>query len=159
VAGLDLRGFTYALEPARKRRQWQFDASLARLAGVRRQIHAVEAERGAVQERYAAEAARTAKAWTERRDTATQEQALLFLSALRGREEELRRELEELALVLATALQLCAERQRELETLDRHRTDELKAHSAEQHRKSIVEADHEWSARAARSRLGENGHG
>lgn len=159
MAGLDLRGFTYALEPVRKRRQWQFDAALARLAGVRRQIGAVEGERDAVQARRADEAGRTAKAWADRPDPTTQEQALLFLCALRRREEELQGELAQLAQALNKAVLLCAERQRLLEALDRDRFDARRAHGAEQNRKSTVEADHEWSARAARNQQGEHGHG
>ena len=146
MAAADLRGFDYVLEPVRRRRQWQSDAALARLAQARQRKSEGDAKLQSLHEHCAAQAAHAASAWTTRADPATQAKSLGYLAALQQRraDSELRN-VQLTARLEEARLEFTAARQR-LEVLDRHRADTLKAFTNEQHRKSGAQADQDWAA-------------
>ncbi|WP_048437852.1 hypothetical protein [Caenimonas sp. SL110] len=155
----EVRGFTYPLEAARSRMRWQLDAAMAHLAAVQRQISQLEAAIEAVRKLCEQEASHAAQMWTRRPDTHSQVRALDFLASVRRREEVLLGQLVELKGALTAARNDCCDKQVRLEALDAHRADSLGQFKAHQNRKNAVEADHEWSARAARKQTGILEHG
>jgi hypothetical protein len=154
MAGADLRGFAYALEPVRRQRQWQFDAALARLGELRRQIAEWDVERERLRQECVAQAARAAQLWTLRVDPTAQARLLGYLAALQQRQVDAEREIAALNESVEIARQECAAQQQKLEVLDQHRSDTLKAFATEQHRKSGTQADQEWSARDSHRSFG-----
>lgn len=155
---IQVRGFTYALEAARSRKKWQLDAAMAHLADVQRQVSQADGALAALRERLQEEALHVSQMWTRRPDTRTQERALDFLAALRDQEERLLGELANLRRTLAAARVDCCEKQARVEALDAHRADALRDFLAQQGRKTAVDADQEWSARAARRQTGNMKH-
>ena len=147
MSGVDLRGFAYALEPVRQQRQWQFDAALARLGELRRQIAEWEAQRDALHEECQAQAARAARVWTARVDPSAQARLLGYLAALQQRRADAEREIAALDELAQSARRECMAQQQKLEVLDQHRTETLKDYATEQHRKSGAQADQDWAAR------------
>lgn len=146
MLGADLRGFAYFLEPVRRRRQWQSDAALARLAQARRQKSEWEAKLESLHEHCESQAAQAASAWTTRADPATQARALGYLAALQQRRADSELQIAQLTARLEAARREFAAAQQKLEVLDRHRADTLKAFTTEQHRKSGAQADQDWAA-------------
>jgi hypothetical protein len=147
MAGVDLRGFAYVLEPVRQQRQWQFDAALARLGELRRQISEWEAQRDTLHRECEAQAARAARVWTARADPSAQRRLLGYLAALQQRRADAEREIATLDELAEQARRECATQQQRLEVLDQHRAETLKEYAMEQHRKSGAQADQDWAAR------------
>jgi len=154
MSGADLRGFAYVLEPVRQQRQWQFDAALARLGELRRQIGEWEARRDALHQECQAQAARAARVWTARADPAAQRRLLDYLAALQQRHADTEREIAALNELAEQARRECATQQQKLEVLDRHRAETLKEFAMEQHRKSGVQADQDWVGRQSHQSSG-----
>lgn len=147
MAGADLRGFAYVLEPVRHQRQWRFDAALAHLGELRRQIAAWDAERERLHQECISQAARAAKVWAHRVDPTAQTRLLGYLAVLQQRRADAEREIAALTESVDQARRECAAQQQKLEVLDQHRADTLKAYATEQHRKSGAQADQDWVAR------------
>ena len=143
----DLRGFAYALEPVRKHRQWQLDASIARLGDLRRELAECDARRDALQSECAAQAQGAGNLWGHRRDPATHGLLLGHLVALLQRKAQAERQAEALTHQINRQREQCAQLQRKLELLDQHRADAVQAYVLDQHRKSAAQADRDWSAR------------
>lgn len=154
MAGADLRGFAYALEPLRQQRQWQLDAALARLGELRRQIGEWEAQRDALHQECQTQAARAARVWTARADPTAQRRLLGYLAALQQRHADAEREIAALGELAEQARRECATQQQKLEVLDQHRAETLKGYTVEQHRKSGVQADQDWAARQSHQSSG-----
>jgi chromosome segregation ATPase len=147
MAGADLRGFAYALESILRQRQWQFDAALARLGKLRRQIEEWDAEREKLQCECMAQAAQATRVWSTRADPAAQARLLGYLTALQQRRADAEREITALTELVKQAYQECAAQHQKLEALDQHRADSAKAYGIEQNRKSSAQSDQDWSAR------------
>jgi hypothetical protein len=143
----DLRGFSYALEPVRRQREWKLDAAQARLGTLQRQVARSEAERAAIEEECRIQAGQVSRAWMARPDPAAQVRLLAFLSALHQRRVDAEREIADLKTQLDEARRDCASRQQDLEVLNLHRVETVRAYGAEQFRKSSVQADQDWGAR------------
>ncbi|ROZ63194.1 hypothetical protein [Ramlibacter sp. WS9] len=154
MAGADLRGFEYGLEPIRRQRQWQFDAALAGLGKLQREAARWDAERDRLHGECVAQAARAAQVWTDRADPTAQARLLGYLAALQQRHADAEREIAALATRVDLARRECAAQQQRLEVLDQHRADTLKDYAVEQHRKAGAEADQEWVAQASHRAFG-----
>ncbi|AMO22196.1 hypothetical protein GCM10027034_25040 [Ramlibacter solisilvae] len=146
-----VRGFDYALEPVRRRREWQLEAAQAELGRVQRALAECEADRERVETECAAEASVAGRAWSARPDPVAQSHRLAYLAALQQRRKDVEAEAAELARQVADVRRKCLERQRQLDVLDEHRGDALAEHLAEATRRQAVQADQEWSARAAQA--------
>lgn len=147
MADADLRAFAYTLEPVRRQRQWQLDTAFARLGKLRGQVSECDAERGRLHQECLTQAALAARVWTTCADPAAQTGLLGYLAALQNRRADIERSLATLKERVEQARQACALQQQKLETLEQHRTKELKAFADQQHRKLAVQADQEWVAR------------
>lgn len=154
MAGADLRGFEYALEPIRRQRQWQFDAALARLGKLQGEVARWDAERDRLHEECVVQAARASQVWTDRADPTAQARLLGYLAALQQRHADAEREIATLAARVDLARQECAAQQQKLEVLVQHRADTLKDYAVEQHRKAGAHADQEWVAQASHRSFG-----
>jgi hypothetical protein len=145
--GPDTRGFSYALEPVQRRREWKLDAALARLAKLNQQLRERQAAREAILQDREQQAVRVSRAWTARPDPVAQTQLLAYLAALHRRAQEADQEIAALTDTLLRARQECAAQRQGLEVLDEHRAGLLKDYGTEQLRKTGVHADQEWVAR------------
>ncbi|RYY82202.1 MAG: hypothetical protein EOO24_40820 [Comamonadaceae bacterium] len=150
----DPRGFTYALEPERRRRQWQLDAAMARLGGLRRQMAQWESTRDKLQAECAAQAAQVGQVWAHRVDPGAHARLLRYVAALQQRRADADKEIASLAEQLTMARLACSARQQKLEALDRHRAEAQKAHATESHRKEAALADQDWTARDSHRSFG-----
>ncbi|MES2938210.1 MAG: hypothetical protein V4864_11045 [Pseudomonadota bacterium] len=145
----DLRGFRYALESLRKRRQWQLDAALAQLAALRRRMADSEAARDALDRNAAEQSARAASTWTARADPIARTRSLAYLMQLQQQRAGIERQIVQLRDALAQAQAAVARRQQGLEMLQRHHKEELAMYRLGKDRKTGAEADQDWSARSA----------
>ncbi len=143
----DLRGFCYALEPLHKQREWKFDAALALLGNLQRQIAECDAARKQMEQECRTQAARVGRAWATRPNPVAQVRLLAYLAVLHGHRTEAEREIAALREQLTQAQRECAIQQQKLEVLDQHRADMVKTYVGEQFRKSSAQADQDWSAR------------
>ncbi len=154
MAGTDLRAFAYPLEAVRRQRQWLLDAALARLSALRRQVDERVTERSRLYRECVAQAQLAARVWANYPNPAAQTGLLGYLAALQQRQIDAERALANLADQVKQAQQACALQQQKLEVLDQHRSEELKAFANQQHRKSGVQADHDWVARESHRKSG-----
>ncbi|HSV34577.1 MAG TPA: hypothetical protein VLI46_03420 [Ramlibacter sp.] len=147
MASIDTRGFRYALEPLRKRSDWQLDTAIARVAAVRTQLEAARTAQQELEARVIAQARLAQAAWQKRGDPGTQSSLLSYLAGLQGQKARADAEIATLEGQLARARQAALEKQQEVDMLRQHRDQELDAYRVEQVRKSSAEADQDWSAR------------
>jgi hypothetical protein len=143
----DARGFIYALEPERRRRQWQLDAVMARLADLRRGIADLESTREKLDEECRSQAAQAGRAWARRADPVARARLLRYIATLQQSRADAEDEIAALTALMQQARAECSVQQQKLEVLDRHRQEARKDHSIERHRKDATEADQDWAAR------------
>lgn len=143
------RGFIYALEPERRRRQWQLDASMARLSELRRRLGELESTRETLHQECASQAAQVGQMWAHCVDPATHALLLRYVVTLQQYRAEADGEIAKLTRLIRQAREECSFQQQKLEVLDRHRADALKAYATESHRKAADQADQDWTARAS----------
>jgi hypothetical protein len=149
------RGFTYALEPVRQRRQWQLDAQLARLAARQQVLGEQRAELEQIEQGCDHQAALAARFWTERPDPRAQARLLGYLALLQQRRADTEREIAALAEAVEQERQECVTLQQRLEALDQHRSESVAHYVVEHHRKAAAEADRDWLARSSLTPAGD----
>jgi hypothetical protein len=147
MAGIDTRGFTYVLEPVRRRREWDLDAALARLGSLNRQMAEKRAAGEALREDCASQALQASRAWTDRPDPVTHSRLLEYLAALHVRRVATERAIAVLSRELRLAREQCASEQQGLEILQRHRAEMCASYATDQARKFSAQADADWIAR------------
>jgi hypothetical protein len=144
---LDLRRFEYALEPLRRRWQWQLDALQGQLGAAQREIAVEDAVIAGHRERLEAERNRAAAAAVRRLDPSSYPCLLHWLGQLRdvieAAEVEQDRRRERRAVLQAQ----CVAQQRRLEALERHREECVAEHVVEEARRDASEADRDWLVR------------
>ena len=155
MAGIDLRSFTFALEPVRQRKHWEFDAALARLANLRLQMVERETERHVLMAEYEARGERAARAWTIRPDPDARRRLVGYLALLQQRMADIEREIATLVTKLDTARRDCAAKQQMLDIIDEHRSDALRSYASEEQRKSATRADQDWTSRKSHQVTGD----
>jgi hypothetical protein len=154
MAGMDLRSFTYALEPVRQRKHWEFDAALARLANLRLQMVERETERHALMAEYEARGERAARAWAIRPDPDARRRLVGYLALLQQRMADIERELAALVMKLDLARRDCAAKQKKLDVIEEHRSAALRSYTSEEHRKLATRTDQDWTSRTSRQGTG-----
>jgi hypothetical protein len=147
MAKADTRGFSYVLEPVRRRREWDLDAALARLGDLGRRLGEKRAEGETLRAHCAAQALQASRAWTAWADPVTQSRLLEYLASLHRRKVETEREIAALGSELRLAREQCALLRQGLELLDRHCAEMLGSYAMDQARKSSAHADADWIAR------------
>jgi septal ring factor EnvC (AmiA/AmiB activator) len=143
----DARGFIYALEPERRRRQWQLDAAMARIADLHRGIGDLELTREKLEQECVSQAAQAGRAWVHRADPIAHSRLLRYIATLQQSRADAQEKIVALAALMQQARADCSLQQQKLEVLDRHRHEARKDHSIERHRKDSTEADQDWAAR------------
>ena len=147
----DLRAFAYPLEQVQRQRQWRLDSALARLGELRRQVAECETLLARTKQDCVTHAAQAARLWAARADPAAQTALLGYVASLHHARVDAERDMVSLKARAEHAQRACALQQDQLEVLSRHRADELKAFTSEQHRRSGVQADQDWLGRESYS--------
>ncbi|MDB5874612.1 MAG: hypothetical protein JWQ07_4054 [Ramlibacter sp.] len=148
MAGLDLRGFDYALESVRTQRRWQLDAELVRLGDLKRRLAECCATRDDLNRQSELQAEEAAHAWQSRRDPASHARLLGYLASLHQRRSEVEVDIHALTESVRETHRQCARKQTRVQVLDEHRTASQKAYVLQLQRKIDAEADRDWSARS-----------
>ena len=143
------RGFTYALEAVRQRRQWQLDAQLARLAVQQQELSESRAELAQIEQGIDRQAVLTARLWSQRPDPRAQVRLLGYLAMLQQRRTDAELGIAALTQVVDQARRDCVVLQQRLEVLEQHRRESVIQHIVEAQRKMSAEADRDWLARRA----------
>ena len=147
AAQADLRGFRYALEPLRQKREWELDLLQREVASLAVRVEAAYATLADLHARRMAAAESAARACLERVDPVAHRQSLAYLAQLQGRVVEARRERDALAAEKTEAMARCIAGQQKLELLARNREDALRDYAAEQSIRLAAEADGDWIMR------------
>jgi hypothetical protein len=155
MGGTDMRGFSYALEPVRRRRAWDLEAALGRLGNLSRRLDEKRKAGEALRADCAAQALQASRAWTARPDPATHSRLLQYLVELHARTVEADREIDALVGEVRVARDQCASEQQALDVIDRHRGQMLGSYATEQERRFSAYADADWVARAGDRRFAE----
>ncbi len=149
MASTDMRGFRYPLEPLRQRRAWLLDAAMARVVELRKRLDDTRDSRRRIEAQTVAEADQAARGWRLRSDPGTHMRLLVHLMRLQQRKVRTDADIIELSSQIAVAQRNALRMQQQVETLQRHRTEELGHYRIEQERKSSAQADHDWTARSS----------
>jgi len=152
----DTRGFSYSLEPVRRRREWKLEAALAHLGNVHRQLAEKNAAGEALRELCVAQAQQAARNWTARADPVTKTRMIQYLASLHARNAETEREIATLRTELRIARERCASQQQALELIETHRAEMLALYATDRARKSSAHADADWISRDSQRSDGEN---
>jgi len=148
------RGFTYALEPVRQRRQWQLDAQLARLAAQQRMLSDSRAALVLLEQGVDRQSGLAVRFWTERPDPRAQVRMLGYLAMLQQRRLDAERDIAALAKEVDETREQCTRLHQRLEVLDQHRRESVAQHVVEHQRNMASEADRDWLARLPPAPLG-----
>jgi hypothetical protein len=143
----DLRGFSYAMQPALNRQRWRLDALQARLGAANR---AIAQAQGALAQRETALAQRheaLGLACSQRLDPAVLRRGLHWLAAERDQIAELRRALQLLETQRAQVLADFRAQEAKLEALQQHRSGTVADYLQDDQRRASAVADGEWLAR------------
>jgi hypothetical protein len=143
----DMRGFVYALEPLRRRRAWQLDAAMAKLASLQKRLADARTRLQQAEGESVSQAQLAAKDWEQRGDPATQAGLLAYLLRLQQRKALIEIEIKSLQEELVMARQETLQRQQRVESLQQHRAETQSVYRVEQERKSGAQADQDWTAR------------
>ena len=147
MASTDMRGFCYPLEPLRKRREWELDAAMTAVAALRKQLADKETMKREIEDESITQAALAATAWKQRGDPRSQIGLLAYLAQLQQRKTRVDLAITALHERLVQAQHEALHRQQQMEVLQRHRADELDLYRIDQQRKSVAEADRDWTMR------------
>lgn len=149
VKDVDVRGFSYALEPLRQRQRWQLDAALAALARAQRALDATEARLSQLHEAHDAQARALSEAVMRRLDASAHRRALTYLAHLRERAAQLEIERNRQRDARDEQRRDCVARQLRLDGLEQHRQDTLNEFADDARRRQANEQDRDWLAHTA----------
>lgn len=160
---VDVRGFVYALEPARQKLQWHLDKLMADLAKAQQALAATETQLAQVQQLHDREAQAAGQALLERLNPDAHRRALGYLARLREQSCQLAEQCDALRAARDGARQACVAQQLRIESLTRHKDDAFVQYADEARQRASTERDRDWLARSFASRrvtggsLGETG--
>lgn len=143
----DLRGFDYALEPLRRKRQWQLEAAQAALGRLERELSRAIQRVAELRETYDAERRHAAESLVSRSDPAAHRRSLGWLAEQRraiARAEEFVARLREDRKALVAR---CTAEQQALEILERHREECQATFIREAEARAYTDTDREWLSR------------
>jgi hypothetical protein len=149
MAGTDIRGFSYPLDPIRSLREWKLDMALAELGDLNRRLADKRAAGAALMEQCAAQALQATRSWTARSDPVAKTRALQYLATLHARAVRTQREIAALSHELRLARQQCVSEKDALELIEADRTKSLEAYARDKASKFSADVDADWIARAS----------
>jgi flagellar biosynthesis chaperone FliJ len=145
--GIDLRGFDYALEPARQRALHRVEAAIAQLGRQQRELSRTREHAAACRQRCQDLALRFTpahQAVIDPRQAALASQQLRHLHQVLAESEQAVSSQEALVQQARTALEQARTEQEAFET---HRVEAVHAHAMEAGRRQQAAADQDWMAR------------
>jgi hypothetical protein len=148
---LDLRRFSYALEPLLKRRQWQLDTLNASLGRLQQAIDTAENDLQALRAQHLRESEDLARALNLQLDPAFHARGLQWLRQLKTRTETGSLALSALHAQRTALAAKCLAQQRKVDAVLAHRKDALEVFVREENGRLAAEADRDWLARPVRN--------
>jgi len=149
---IDVRGFTYALEPVRQRQQWRLDKAMTALAQAQKQLAETEAKLAQLLATHDEQAQQLGQALMQRLDPVAHRRHLGYLTSLRKQWLELDQTRQEQRTNCERCRQQCLREQVRLEGLTQHKEDALAQYGDEMRQRNLNEQDRDWLARSASSR-------
>lgn len=146
---VDMRGFVYALEPLRRKQQWQLEAAQRRLGQAQTAHEAAQAALTELQAALAGVAQEASGARGGRVDPVMHQRTLAYLIDLRGRIDAQQAVLEQAGAARDAARAACLAAQQRCEALTRHRERHQDQYHAEELARQASESDRDWLARSA----------
>jgi hypothetical protein len=150
---VDVRGFTYTLEPVRQKQQWRLDRLMAELARTQQALATTEAQMEELRRTHEAQARAVGHAQTQRIDPAAHRHALNYLAGLCERTRELDEERKLLVQSCDSLREACVAHQLRIEGLVRHKEEALAEYAHEMRLRASAEQDRDWLARSATGRV------
>ncbi|MFS2053920.1 hypothetical protein ACEN9J_11260 [Variovorax sp. Varisp41] len=145
---VDIRGFSYPLEPVRQRQQWQLDRCLAALGRAQKLLDQTEVQLKQLRETHDGQARALSEATLRRLDPGAHRRALGYLTHLRERSNEVETLRDTQRLARDELRRECTERRLRLDGLDRHKEDALAEFAHEIRQRNANEQDRDWLARS-----------
>jgi len=142
---IDLRAFSYALEPLRRKQQWQLDSLQAQLGKAQRALDLAEQELRDMQAAFDGASADAAMA--AHFDPRRHQGSLAYLLQCRRQMETSRERLQELREKRDDLSRSCLSMQQALETTEAHRRRCLEEYAHAEQSRQAAEADRDWIAR------------
>jgi len=146
---VDLRGFVYALEPLRRKQQWQLEAA-QRSLGQAQAAHDAEQEAlSRLQAALESVAQGASRAAVSRLDPMQHQRTLAYLIEMRGRLDAQELILQKAGALRDAARAACLALQQRCEALERHREQHQAQYRETEMARQASEADRDWLARSA----------
>ncbi|MES2036405.1 MAG: hypothetical protein V4495_01085 [Pseudomonadota bacterium] len=147
-SSVDLRGFTYQLDPVQKQAQWKLDILEIDLAKAQHEVQQCEQliEQLKLREQEQAQLARTS--WHSHMNVSVHQSALEFLLTLKAEMLIKQEELIGLQNKCSLIRQECINLQQKMELFDSHRQECLDEYILEQLHQQHAEIDRDWNARS-----------
>ncbi len=147
-SSVDLRGFTYQLDPVQKQTQWKLDILEIDLARAQHEVQqcAQVIEQLKLRELEQAQLARTS--WHSHMNVSVYQSALEFLLVLKAEMLVKQEELIKLQDKCSLIRQECVNLQQKMELFDSHRKECLDEYVLEQLHHQNAEIDRDWNARS-----------
>ena len=144
---VDLRRFTYALEPLRSQRKWQLEALLTRLGRAQAAVQQAEEDLAILRERHRSMSLEMAEALVRGVNPAQYILGLQWLAHLKSQILDQKQTLESLHTERAEIRAQCQAHHHKVEVLDEHRADCVLVFAQEEAGRQALEADRDWIAR------------
>ncbi|SFD93450.1 hypothetical protein [Paracidovorax konjaci] len=144
---VDLRGFSYPLEPYLRKQEWQLERLEGRLAQVQKQLLSAQESRRSLYLQFEGQA-RQMLQWTQARiDPHMHQRGLAYLAGVRQRIETQDQEIQSLDARKASLHEEFVAQQRTIDGLQDHRSGALREYAQEVMRVQAAEADRDWIGR------------
>jgi len=147
ASAVDLRGFSYPLEPYLRKQEWQLERLEGRMARLQQTLTEALAQGRALQAQFDAQALQMQQAVQNRLDPRWYQRGLAYLAQARCRIDDQDREIEALQARRDALKSECIAQQRTIDGLQEHRTAALRDYALEAARLAAAEADRDWIGR------------
>ena len=147
-SSVDLRGFSYQLEPILQRTQWEIDALQMRLGLSLRALEECQSSLRDMEAKLGSQVAALGVTWQARLDPQSYQQGLLFLAQRKQDIETQRKTLESLQENHMLIQKECVVKQQKIELIQSHRNECLDDFMVTQTNLQSSEADRDWNARS-----------
>lgn len=146
-SAVDLRGFSYPLEPYLRKQEWQLERLEGRMARLQQTLSEALAQGRVLQAQFDEQALQMQQAVQSRLDPRLYQRGLAYLAQARCRIDEQGREIESLQAQRNALKTECIAQQRTIDGLQEHRTAALRDYTQEVARLAAAEADRDWIGR------------
>ena len=143
---VDLRGYSYALEPLQRKQQWALASLLSKLGRAQKACSNAQATLDALQTTYQQQVASAGQWLQQPLDPQAHARALAYLTLMAQRIFDANQALSKCHQERQKLLDACTAQQQKIEVLSRHRDETLQAYAQEQSRQTLVQADRDWIA-------------